>query len=75
MIKITDRGLGIPQADQEHIFDRFYRVDKSRSRQQGGNGLGLSIAHKMVTLYHGRISVESEVGYFTTFTISFDSCG
>lgn len=41
MIKITDRGLGIPQADQEHIFDRFYRVDKSRSRQQGGNGLGL----------------------------------
>ncbi|PWZ93879.1 two-component sensor histidine kinase, partial [Staphylococcus pseudintermedius] len=75
VIKITDRGLGIPQADQEHIFDRFYRVDKSRSRQQGGNGLGLSIAHKMVTLYHGRISVESEVGYFTTFTISFDSCG
>ncbi|ARJ51840.1 HAMP domain-containing sensor histidine kinase [Staphylococcus lutrae] len=73
IITITDQGMGIPQADQEHIFDRFYRVDKSRSRQQGGNGLGLSIAHKIVKLYHGRISVESEVGHFTTFTISFDS--
>mgnify|MGYP001763604890 CR=1 FL=1 len=73
LIKITDRGMGIPQADQAHIFDRFYRVDKSRSRQQGGNGLGLSIAHKMVKLYNGRISVKSEVGQFTTFIISFDS--
>ncbi|WMZ61763.1 TSUP family transporter [Staphylococcus pseudintermedius] len=69
VIKITDRGLGIPQADQEHIFDRFYRVDKSRSRQQGGNGLGLSIAHKMVTLYHGRISVE--IGFLGGGTGSF----
>ncbi|UXU54015.1 HAMP domain-containing histidine kinase [Staphylococcus agnetis] len=73
LIDITDHGTGIPQEDINYIFDRFYRVDKSRSRHQGGNGLGLSIAEKLVKQYHGRISVQSEVGKFTTFTIHFNA--
>lgn len=72
MITITDYGTGIPLEDQEHIFNRFYRVDKSRSRQQGGNGLGLSIAKKLVNHYDGHISVKSEIGKYTSFTITFN---
>ena len=53
------------------IFDRFYRVDKSRARSQGGNGLGLSIAEKIVSQYGGYISVDSELNKFTTFKINF----
>ena len=70
-IEITDHGLGIPKEDQEFIFDRFYRVDKSRARSQGGNGLGLSIAEKIVSQYGGYISVDSELNKFTTFKINF----
>ncbi|MBF2335198.1 HAMP domain-containing histidine kinase [Staphylococcus epidermidis] len=71
MIDITDHGMGIPKADLEFIFDRFYRVDKSRARSQGGNGLGLSIAEKIVQLNDGMIQVESELQKYTTFKISF----
>ena len=60
-IEITDHGMGIPKQDLDFIFDRFYRVDKSRARSQGGNGLGLSIAEKIVQLNGGSIQVESEV--------------
>jgi len=70
-IEITDHGFGIPKQDLEFIFDRFYRVDKSRARSQGGNGLGLSIADKIVQLNGGFIQVESEVNQFTTFRIIF----
>lgn len=70
-IEITDHGLGIPKQDLEFIFDRFYRVDKSRARSQGGNGLGLSIADKIVQLNGGFIQVESEVDHYTTFKIIF----
>ena len=70
-IEITDHGLGIPKEDQEFIFDRFYRVDKSRARSQGGNGLGLSIAEKIVQQYGGYITVDSEVNEYTTFKIIF----
>ncbi|MEJ7454404.1 ATP-binding protein [Staphylococcus warneri] len=70
-IEITDHGLGIPKQDLEFIFDRFYRVDKSRARSQGGNGLGLSIADKIVQLNGGFIHVESEVDQYTTFKIIF----
>lgn len=70
-IEITDHGLGIPKQDLKFIFDRFYRVDKSRARSQGGNGLGLSIADKIVQLNGGFIHVESEVDQYTTFKIIF----
>ena len=70
-IEITDHGMGIPKQDLDFIFDRFYRVDKSRARSQGGNGLGLSIAEKIVQLNGGSIQVESEVQKFTTFKINF----
>lgn len=70
-IEITDHGLGIPKQDLEFIFDRFYRVDKSRARSQGGNGLDLSIADKIVQLNGGFIQVESEVDQYTTFKIIF----
>lgn len=70
-IEITDHGVGIPKEDIEFIFDRFYRVDKSRSRKLGGNGLGLSIAKKIIELNNGTIHVESEVGKYTTFKITF----
>lgn len=70
-IEITDHGSGIPKQDLDFIFDRFYRVDKSRSRQKGGNGLGLSIAKNIVQLYGGKIQVESEIDTFTTFKIIF----
>lgn len=70
-IEITDHGLGIPKQDLEFIFDRFYRVDKSRARSQAGNGLGLSIADKIVQLNGGFIHVESEVDQYTTFKIIF----
>lgn len=70
-IEITDHGLGIPQEDIEFIFDRFYRVDKSRARNLGGNGLGLSIAKKIIEYYGGTIQVDSELGSYTTFKITF----
>lgn len=70
-IEITDHGVGIPKEDIEFIFDRFYRVDKSRSRKLGGNGLGLSIAKKIIELNNGTIQVESELGQYTTFRIVF----
>lgn len=68
--KISDTGIGIAEEDQAHIFERFYKADKSRQRSQGGNGLGLAIAHKIVELHHGSIAVTSQLGAGTTFTVS-----
>lgn len=70
-IIIKDHGIGIPSEDIENVFNRFYRVDKSRSRQQGGNGLGLSIAKKLVENYNGSVWVESEKGAFTKVIVRF----
>ena len=70
-VRIEDTGVGIPPEDLEHVFDRFYRVDKARTRESGGTGLGLSIAKEIVTKHGGDISIEStlEVGTVVTITL------
>ena len=67
--QVEDTGIGIPEEDIPHIFDRFYRVDKARSRETGGTGLGLSIAQQLVQLHGGEISVESRQGKGSIFTV------
>jgi len=68
-IVVRDTGIGIPPADQPHVFDRFYRVDKARSRALGGAGLGLSIVQWIVDAHGGRIAVESTPGKGSAFTV------
>lgn len=68
-LAIKDYGIGIPVCELSHIFDRFYRVDKARSRKQGGSGLGLAIAKQLVQKYQGRIEVQSEIEVGTTIII------
>lgn len=70
IMSITDQGLGIPKEAISHVFDRFYRVDKARSRAQGGTGLGLAISKEVVQMHGGRIWVESREGEGSTFYIS-----
>jgi len=69
VLEIADTGVGIPQEDVAHVFDRFYRVDKARSRDTGGTGLGLSIVQQIVRLHAGSVTVASEQGKGTTFTV------
>ena len=69
-VVISDTGVGIPKEDIPHVFDRFYRVDKARSRESGGTGLGLSIAYDIIALHGGEIRLESEVGKGSTFTVN-----
>ncbi len=68
-ISVTDTGLGISEEQQEHIFDRFYRTDKARSREFGGSGLGLSIAQSIAHAHQGRITVTSKYHQGSTFTL------
>ena len=68
-VKVEDSGMGIPEDAQEHIFERFYRVDKSHSREIGGTGLGLAITRSAVLMHHGAIKVYSKEGEGTTFTV------
>lgn len=69
MIQIEDTGMGVPQEDIPRLFERFYRVDKARSRDKGGSGLGLAIAKDMVKAHKGTINLQSEVDVGTTVTI------
>ena len=69
-IEVEDTGIGISKEDKEKIFDRFFRVDKARSREMGGNGLGLAIAQEIVSLHGGKINVESELGKGTKFIVT-----
>ncbi len=70
-LSVSDTGIGIPQTQQSRIFERFYRVDKSRSKAEGGTGLGLSIVKHGAIYHNAEISVESEIGKGTKMTISF----
>lgn len=74
-IKVKDTGIGISMEEQERIFKRFYRVDKSRSKETGGVGLGLNIAKWIVEAHHGSIRVESGLGQGSTFTVSLPLAG
>ncbi len=72
--RVADTGVGIPEAELPHIFERFYRVASDRSRATGGAGLGLSIVDEIVRQHSGRIDVQSQVGQGTTFTIVLPAC-
>ena len=71
IIEVVDTGMGIPADAVDHIFERFYRVDKARSRQTGGSGLGLSIVRDMGNRNDGEIRVQSVPGEGTRFTVVF----
>ena len=72
-ISVSDTGIGIAPEHQDKVFERFYRVDKSHSKQSGGTGLGLSIVKHAVQYHHGKITVESELNKGTTISIAFDT--
>ena len=69
LLRVSDTGIGIPANALPNIFDRFYRVDQARTREEGGSGLGLSIVKQIIEAHGGRVSVQSEVGAGTVLTL------
>lgn len=72
VLKVKDTGIGIPKEHQARIFERFYRVDKSRSKQTGGTGLGLAIVKHIAEQHKAQISLESEEGAGSVITVTFE---
>ena len=70
VLSVKDTGIGIPEESRERIFERFYRVDKSRSKEVGGTGLGLSIVKHAVMIHNGKIEVKSELGEGTEMIVT-----
>jgi two-component system phosphate regulon sensor histidine kinase PhoR len=70
VLKIRDNGIGIPREHQNRVFERFYRVDKGRSRKEGGTGLGLAIVKHIVLSVNGTVEVNSQPGEGTEFTVT-----
>ena len=68
-VTVADSGIGIPEDSLDHVFERFYRVDKSHSREIGGTGLGLSITRSAILIHHGAIKVYSKENEGTTFSV------
>jgi len=73
-VDVADTGIGIPRDELPRIFERFYRVDKARSRELGGTGLGLSIVRHLISSIRGQISVTSRPGSGSRFTVKIPSC-
>ena len=71
VVRVSDTGPGIPEEMRDKVFERFFRVDKSRSKETGGTGLGLAIVKHAVMYHHGTIDVESTLGEGTTFVLRF----
>ncbi len=74
IVCVQDTGIGISPENQEHVFERFYRVDKSRSKATGGTGLGLAIVKHIAVKHNAQITLESELGRGTTISVTFDRC-
>jgi signal transduction histidine kinase len=74
-LAVSDTGIGISEEQQQHIFERFYRTDKARSRELGGSGLGLSIAQSITQAHGGKITVESKLGEGSTFVLWLPELG
>ncbi len=72
---VSDQGPGIADVHKQRVFERFYRIDPARSREQGGTGLGLSIVKNIAASHHGHVQLTSEVGQGATFTVSFPASG
>jgi two-component system phosphate regulon sensor histidine kinase PhoR len=70
-IRVSDTGLGIPEEHRDRVFERFYRVDKSRSKETGGTGLGLSIVKHIAELYDGTVELKSKENKGTQITVTF----